>query len=60
MPEQQKYLIEVFLCDAVSGERRSCGKFQMQVKNYTLYVELPKDIPELSRIEIEFKGKLPT
>ena len=60
MPEQQKYLIEVFLCDSVSGERRSCGKFQMEVENYTLYVDLPKDKPELARIEIEFKGKLPT
>lgn len=57
MPEQQKYLIEVFLCDYVSGKRRSCGKFQMQVENYNVCVDLPNNIPELSRIEIEFKGK---
>lgn len=56
MPEQQKYLIEVFLC--VSGKRRSCGKYQMQVENYILCVELPNNIPELSSIEIEFKGKV--
>jgi len=59
MPEQ-KYLIEIFLRDIVSGERKSCGKYQMEVENYTLFVDLPKEMPELARIEIEFKGKLPT
>jgi len=57
MPKEQKYLIQVFARDMVGGKRTSCGKYETSVeKNNVLYVDLPKDLPELCRIEIEFFG----
>jgi len=60
MPEAQKYIVETSVRNMASGEKISCGKHKTSVeKNNKLVVDLPQELPELWRIEIEFFGKAP-
>ena len=57
MPED-KYQIEIFVQNK-SGNRVSCGKYEAEIENYTLSVDVQDlDLSDLLSIQIEFIGKV--
>lgn len=52
------YLVKVFVRDLSTGVKRPLTQIETQVENYTVCVDLPKDMPDVSRIELEFCGKV--
>ncbi len=58
MPEQQNYLVKVFVRDFSTGQKLPVAECKTPVENAVMTVELPKDMPDASRLEIEFCGKV--
>lgn len=51
------YLVKVFVRDFSTGKKLPVAECKTPVENAIMTVELPKDMPEVSKLEIEFCGK---